>query len=148
MTGKSAFTTEEWKLIREGPPLAGLMVITAEGGGTFRETFAMARAYTDAREQHGESELLDELVAAGPERGPRYHSSAEVREQGLQLLRDAADVLRRKAAPEEVEDYRKFVISLAEKVAAAHKEEGEPVSERERAAIDEISTSLSSAAAS
>ena len=148
MTGKSAFTDEEWKLIREGPPLAGLIVITAEGGGTFRETFAMARAYTDARKQHGESELLDELVSAGPERGPRYHSSAEVRERGCQLLGEAAEVLQRKATPEEVEDYRKFVITLSEKVAEAHKEEGERVSERERAAIDEISTSLSPAAAS
>jgi hypothetical protein len=147
MTGKSAFTDDEWKLVREGPPIAGLIVITAEGGGTFRETFAMARAYTDVRKQHGESELLDELVGAGPERGPRYHSPAELREQGLQRLREAADLLSRKATAEEVEDYRNFVVALAEKVAEAHREEGQQVSERERATIDEISASLSSAAA-
>jgi hypothetical protein len=147
MTGKSAFTDEEWKLVREGPPIAGLIVITAEGGGTFRETFAMARAYTDARKQHGESELLDELVGAGPERGPRYHSPAELGEQGLQRLREAADLLSRKATAQEVEDYRNFVVALTEKVAEAHREEGQQVSERERAVINEISASLSPAAA-
>jgi hypothetical protein len=29
----------------------------------------MGKAYVEAREQHGKSELLDEIVAAKPERG-------------------------------------------------------------------------------
>ena len=143
MTGKSAFTEEEWNLVREGPALAGMIVVTAEQGGTFRETFAMAKAYADARKQHGESELLDEVASAGPARSPRYQSTEELRQQGLQRLREVADLLRRKATAEEEEDYRNFVVSLAEKVAEAHKEEGQAVSAPERAAIDEISARLS-----
>lgn len=143
MTGKGAFTEEEWNLVREGPALAGMIVVTAEQGGTFRETFAMAKAYADARKQHGESELLDEVASAGPARSPRYHSTEELRQQGLQRLREVADLLRRKATAEEVDDYRNFVVSLAEKVAEAHKEEGQAVSAQERASIDEISARLS-----
>jgi hypothetical protein len=57
-------------------------------------------------------------------------------------LRDAVALLERKATPEEVEDYKRFVVTLAERVAAAHKEGGEPVSQAERAAIDEIAAAL------
>jgi hypothetical protein len=142
MTGKAAFTEEEWELLREAPVAAGTIVLTAEGGGTFRETFAMARAYAEARQQHGESELLDEIVSAGPARGSRYHSTEELREQGLRRLRDAAALLAQKATAEEADGYRGFVATLAENVAEAHKESGEQVSARERAAIEEISASL------
>jgi|SRR5436190_11214209 len=142
MTAKAAFTEEEWELLREAPPTAGMIVVTAEGGGTFRETFALAKAYAEARKQHGVSELLDELVAAGPKSGDRFKSSDELRQRGLEKLREAAALLRRKATPEEAEAYRAFVIALAERVAEAHKEGGQKVSERERAAIGEIEASL------
>ena len=66
MTNKASFSPEEWKVVLEGPPAAGLMVITAAHGGTFRETIAMSKAYAEARAEHGESELLDEIVSAKP----------------------------------------------------------------------------------
>ena len=55
MTGKADFTAVEWDAIAEGPTSAGMVVSTAKRGGTFRETFAMAKAYTEARKEHGES---------------------------------------------------------------------------------------------
>ena len=143
MTGKGDFTDEEWDLLREGPAAAGMMVVTADKGGTFRETFAMAKAYGEARNQHGESELLDELVAAGPKRGSRYHSQEELHEQGLQHLREAADLLLKKATPNELQDYSAFVVTLAKKVAEAHSEHGQQVSEPEQGAIRDIEASLS-----
>jgi len=142
MTGKSAFTEEEWDLLREAPATAGLLVVTAEGGGTFRETFALAKAYTDARKQHGASEFLDELVAAGPKRGARAHSTEELHEHGLADLRNVAALLRSKATAEEAESYRAFVLSLGERVAEAHKEGGQSVSEREQGVLEEIGASL------
>jgi hypothetical protein len=146
MTGKADFTPEEWDLVLEGPPSAGLIVLTAQRGGTLRESFAIARAYVDARQQHGESQLLDEIVAAKPEIDhTRYHSVEELKEHGLQHLRDAVEVLERKATPEEVEGYKRFVLTLAEKVANAHREGGTSVSDDERAAIDEISRTLGGA---
>ena len=68
MTGKADFTEDQWKLVLEAPPSAGLIVVTAQKGGTFRETIAIAKAYAEARQEHGESELLDEITAAKPER--------------------------------------------------------------------------------
>jgi hypothetical protein len=145
MTGKADFTEQEWDLILEGPPSAGMIVVTAQRGGTFRETIAMAKAYAEARQQHGESELLDEIVGAKPAADhTRYHSVEELKEHGLQHLRDAVELLERKATPEEAEGYKRFVVTLAEKVANAHREGGTGVSEAERAAINEISAALGS----
>lgn len=143
MTSKSDFTTEEWQLILEAPPSAGMIVVTAQRGGSFRETIAIAKAYVEARQQHGESELLDEIVAARPERDhTRYHSPEELKQHGLQHLRDAGAVLKRKATPEEVDEYRRFIVTLSHKVAAAHREHGQDVSEAEQAAINDITGAL------
>jgi hypothetical protein len=144
MTGKSDFTPEEWTTVLEGPPSAGLIVITAQRGGSIRESLSMARAYSETRQQHGASELLDEIVSAKPHVDhTRYHSPEELKEHGLQHVRDGVEVLQRKATPEELEDYRRFILTLTEKVANAHREEGgDAVSEAERAAIDEIAQAL------
>jgi hypothetical protein len=146
MTTKAAFSPEEWKVVLEGPSAAGMIVITAAHGGTFRETIAMSKAYVEARGQHGESELLDEIVAAKPEVDhTRYHSPEELREAGLGHLRDAVALLKSKATAEELDDYRRFVLALAGKVAAAHREGGQSVSPAEAEAIQEVTAALGSA---
>jgi hypothetical protein len=143
MTGKADFTQDEWKLVLEAPPSAGLIVVTAQKGGTFRETIAMAKAYAEARQQHGESELLDEIAAARPERDhTRYHSPEELKQAGLQHARDAVAILETKATPEEVNEYRRFILTLADRVANAHREHGQGVSDAEQQAINEITEAL------
>ena len=146
MTTKAAYSPEEWKVVLEGPPAAGLIVITASRGGTFRETFAMSKAYAEARSEHGESELLDEIVAARPQVDhTRYHSPEELRDHGLKQLRDAVALVDSKAATQERDDYRRFVLTLANKVAAAHREGGQSVSPAEAEAIEQITTALGTA---
>jgi hypothetical protein len=143
MTGKADFTEQEWDLVLEGPPSAGMIVVTAQRGGTFRETIAMAKAYTDARQEHGQSELLDAIAAAKPKADhTRYHSPEELKQAGLQHLRDAVSLLGRKATAQELDDYRRFVMTLTDKVAHAHREHGVEVSPSERAAIEEIANAL------
>ncbi len=143
MTTKAAFSPEEWKLVLEGPPSAGMLVITAARGGMFRESFAMSKAYTEARAQHGESELLDEIVAAKPETDhTKYRSAEELRDSGLAHLRDAVALLESKATTEELDGYRHFVLALANKVAAAHREEGQNVSPAEAEVIQQIAAAL------
>ena len=148
MTGKADFSPEEWEVVLTGPPSAGMIVITAQRGGTFRESFSMAKAYGEARKQHGESELLDEIASTKPEIDhTRYHSPEELKEHGLQHLRDAIELLERKATPEEVDQYRRFVVTLANRVAEAHREgflglSGERVSEAEQTAVAEIAEAL------
>jgi hypothetical protein len=143
MTSKSQFTAEEWRLILEAPPSAGMIVVTAQRGGSFRETIAMAKAYAEARKQHGKSELLDDIVAAKPERDhTHYHSFEELKQHGLQYLRDSVALLESKATPEEVDEYRRFIVTLAQEVAAAHREHGQQVSDAEQTAIDDITKAL------
>jgi hypothetical protein len=151
MTGKADFTDEEWEQILQAPPTAGLIVITAQRGGSFRESFSMAKAYSEARRQHGDSELLDTIASTKPEVDhTRYHSPEELKEHGLAHLRDAVALLEQKATAEEVDDYKRFVINLAQRVAEAHKEgflglSGERVSDAEREAIEEIAQALGTA---
>lgn len=145
MTTKDTFTEEEWETIREAPVSAGMIVVTAQKGGTFRETFAMAKAYAEARQQHGASELVDALVGEKPARDhSHYHSYDELKQAGLQHVRDAIALLEQKATPDDVAAYKQFVTSVADRVAHAHREHGEEVSDAERAALDEIATALGS----
>jgi hypothetical protein len=144
MTGSADFSPEEWDTIQEGPTSAGMIVSTAQRGGSFREAFAMAKAFTDARQEHGDSQLLDELVSSKPEMDrTRSHSPEELKEHGLARIREAIALLEQKATPEEVDDYRGFVVSLAQRVASAKGEGGDDkVSDAERAAIAEIEAAL------
>jgi hypothetical protein len=147
MTRRADFTEDDWRVVLEGPPTAGMIVVTAQRGGTFRETFAISKTYVEARAQHGESELLDEIVSAKPEIDrSRYHSAQEFREHGLQHLRDAVELLERQATPEELDNYKRFVLNVADKVANAHREGGASVSADERAAIEAIAASLGTTA--
>ena len=141
ITAKSAFSDEGWKTVVAGPPSAGMIVLTAQSGGTWSETWAMSKAYATARQQHGESELLDALVAEKPEM-KRYHSREEAENDGLSLLRQAVALLDQKASSEEVESYKRFTLNVAERVAEAHQEEGTSVSSEEQDTIAKIASSL------
>jgi hypothetical protein len=147
MTAKTDFTEEEWKLVSEGPATAGMIVSTAESGGSFRESFAMAKAYAEARQAHGASELLDAIVASKPQFDRhKFHSADELRTQGPGAIHDAVALLEHKASADEVESYRAFVVGLAERVAGAHKEHGEAVSGAENEALDAIRASVAAGA--
>jgi len=51
-------------------------------------------------------------------------------------------LLEQKSSPEEVEAYKRFVINLATSVASAHREHGVAISDKEKAAVDEIAKTL------
>ncbi|MDQ6607352.1 MAG: hypothetical protein M3Z06_12495 [Actinomycetota bacterium] len=150
MTGKADFTPEQWELVLEGPPSAAMIVITAGRGGTLRETLSMAKTYAEARQLHGQSELLDEIVGAKPEIDhTRHRSFEELKRNGLAHLRDAVGLLEDKATPQELDDYKRFVVALAENVAKAHREGGRDeaaISAGEQAAIAEIEHALGASA--
>jgi hypothetical protein len=58
MTAKAGCNAEEWSTLVEAPLFCAMQVTTAERGGTFRESMAVARAYAEVRKHQGESELL------------------------------------------------------------------------------------------
>jgi hypothetical protein len=106
----------------------------------------MPKAYAEARAERGESELLDEIVPAKPKMDhTRYHSAEELRDSGLGRLRDAMTLLEGKATAGERDDYRRFVLTLVGKVAAAHRAHGQSVSPAEEQAIGQIAAALGTA---
>ncbi len=149
MTGKADFAPDEWEIVLKGPPSAGMIVITAQRGGTFRESFSMAKAYAEARKQHGDSELLDEIASTKPEIDhTRYHSPEE-----LKGARPPASSGRRRSYWSERRPRRRststerFVLTLANRVADTRKEgflglSGERVSEAEQAAVAEVAEAV------
>ncbi|HEV2786852.1 MAG TPA: hypothetical protein VGV67_10715 [Solirubrobacteraceae bacterium] len=149
MTRKGDFNADEWSTVVEGPLLAGARVITAGRGGTIRESLALGKVYAHAREQQDHSELLDDLVSSPPVLdAKRLQGAGDISAATTQGLRDALSVLEVKASQEEVDAYKRFVLSLAEAAAQAHKEGGflgiggKHVSAEEQAALDEVAAVL------
>lgn len=150
MTTKADFNADEWSVVVEGPVFAGMRVITADRGGTLRESLAMGRAYQEARSKQGQSELLDALVASPPSLDPGRVQSAggNIAAAATERLREAMRIVQEKATPEEADAYKRFVMTIAQAAAGAHKEGGflgvggKQVSDAENQALDEISTTL------
>ena len=150
MTTKADFNAEEWTTVIEGPLFAGLRVVAAHRGGTIRESIAMGKVYTEARQQQGKSELLDELVGSQPsiDRAKAQQEGGDVAALTTERLKEAMRILEEKATPDEIDAYKTFVMTVAQAAAAAHKEGGflgiggTPVSEAEEKALDEISIAL------
>jgi hypothetical protein len=149
MTTKADFNGDEWERIAQAPAFAGLMVIFADRGGSLRESIALGKAYTEARRDGG-SELLEQVVASPPPVDPK---SIGTPDQLPERIREAVRILEQKATPEETEEYRKFILRVADVVAHAHKEGGvlgiggKEVSPEEQAVLDQLSSTLGTAAA-
>lgn len=149
MAKKADFNAEEWSRVLEGPPLAAVAVITAQRGGTVRESISMAKAYAKAREESTGSELLDEIIASQPGAPDRSAKTPEeFRTMVDDHLRAAIAILESNATSADVAAYKEFTINLAERVAEAHKSGGflgiggERVSDNEREAIEHIAATL------
>jgi hypothetical protein len=153
MTGRADYTEDEWKLLREAPTSAGMLVIQADRGGVIRETFSMAKAYTEARRERGASQLLEDIASEKPEVDrTRFRSVEELRSALLQHIRGAVSLLEEKATPEELGEYRHFLLEVANRVAEAHREgflgmSGERVSDAEQRALAEIAAAAGGSAA-
>ena len=150
MTKKADFNAEEWATVAQAPVLAGMRVVAASRGGTIRESIAVGKTYTKARQEHGESDLLDDLVAAPPAADPgQLRSSGNIAQLSNDRLVEALRTLEEKASPEEVEAYKGFVMAVAQAAANAHREGGflgvggKDVSDEERRALDELAVTLS-----
>jgi hypothetical protein len=145
MTTKSQFNGEEWERVARAPALAGVMVALADRGGSFRESLALGKAYAAVKRDGSGSELLKEVVASPPSLD---RESAGQPDQIPGQIREAVRIVEEKATPEEAEEYRQFILRLADVVARARKEGGvlgiggKEVSPEEQAALDKLSTTL------
>ncbi len=82
--------------------------------------------------------MADRAQGSADRRNDRRHGPTR-----RDVPRDDRD---RTATPEELDDYKRFVLNVADKVANAHREGEESVSADERAAIEAIAANLGTAA--
>ena len=136
MAGKADFTSEEWDQLRKGATGAGLMVSGSDRSfmDTFKEAKSLASYLKGSRDD--DSQLVRELSSESGTGFGVVASPSEV-EGTMDSLRAAVETLQAKA-PDEVENYRAFVVELAETVARSAGG-GEEV---EAAAVEKIKAAL------
>ena len=151
MTTKAEFNAEEWDTIGAAPAIAGLIVASAQRGGTIRESFAMAKTYATAKQGHTTGDLVGEIVAAKPHVDTKEFSSKDdLRTRGLGKITEAVGLVRDRATLDELVDYREFVLSVAHHAAEADKSGGflgiggERITGQEEAALSDITAALGS----
>ena len=140
MATKADFTEQEWDKLHKGVTGAGLLVSTSDRGflDTFKEAGTLAKHLAEARKD-ASSEVVRELAKTGGAGFGLGTSPDELERETVEALRSAVTTLEQKA-PDDVDDYRRFVLEVAESVgrAAGGGEQAEAATlEKIRAALGE-----------
>jgi hypothetical protein len=138
MATKTDFTEQEWETLQKGVTGVGLLVSVSDRGffDTFKEAGALAKHVREAREGHA-SPLIRELSEMHRTGFGFTDSPDEVEGETLDALGQAVAILEAKA-PDELDEYRSFVLDIAESVAEAAK----GVAAGETGAIEKIRGAL------
>jgi hypothetical protein len=138
MATKADFTEEEWEKLHKGVTGGGLLVAMSDRGffDTFKEAGVLAQHLGDAR-KNASSELIRELSASGKTGFGFGTSLNELETETVDALQSSVATLQAKA-PEDLDDYKQFVVEVAESVARAAGG-GEA---KESAAIEKIRSAL------
>jgi hypothetical protein len=149
MTEKADFDAASWERISGAPAIAAMYVITAEKGGTIRESMAVGKVYAEAREKSTGSPLVDEIVASLSSVTPnQFENKEQFRAQAIPQIEEAVGLLAGKAVEADVAACRDFILELARRVADADKSGGllgiggERETSSETAAIEELRSAL------
>ena len=158
MSVKDKFTADEWKSLLKAPMLAAYAVAGAAPSKQedfVREMGAVAEGVIEVEHRAAKDSLLGAVIsdivanAEDEQRGQTEKLSRdEVRDRALATCRTVAAALAAKVSPEEAYEYKRWVLVVAEKVAAAAKEGGlfgfggEQVSGSEIATINEIGEAI------
>jgi hypothetical protein len=164
MTSRTDFTDEEWARLERAPLVAGMAITLADPGGPIeagKETMASLRSILETAQAGRDSELVNAVAKDAAEMVQRRENplgdfkprGALAGEQILDELRAVHLLLTQKATPEEVEGFRQWLLSTAQRAADAAKEGGflgfhaERVSEGEQNMLDKLGEVLSTPAA-
>jgi UTP-glucose-1-phosphate uridylyltransferase len=138
---KTDFTDDEFEAMQKGVTGAGMLVSSSDRDFTdsFGEATALAKALV-AQQEQAPSELIREIAST---RGTGFGLTAsrqKVEQETVESLRSAIDALSAKA-PDETENYRRLVLSVAEAVAASKS----GVAPAETAALERVKEALAAA---
>jgi hypothetical protein len=138
MTTQAAFTAEEWTFLRILPSLVAGSVSAADPSGLFgsmKEAMAGMKGMLESLQKGAKIEILSAMLAdksmpgmPDPKtlfgEGNREQQVANLKSAVLTRIKEATNLLNRKATPEEVTAYKQMIMSVAETTANASKEGG------------------------
>ncbi|HEX8706784.1 MAG TPA: hypothetical protein VF723_00860 [Pyrinomonadaceae bacterium] len=134
MSVKEKFTPEEWKSLLKTPMLVSYAVVGAAPSkeeGFIQEMSAVADAIIEGGQGTAKDSLVGTVVAeivANAEDDTRGQTEklpvSEVGGRALAHCRQVAEILQKKAGAEEADEYKRWIIGVAYKVASAAKEGG------------------------
>ena len=162
MSTQASFTMEEWTLLRIVPPLVAGGVSAADPSGIFgavKEAAAGMKEMIESLHEDSKLELMgailaDKSIPGMPDpktligEGNREQQIENLKSAVLGRIKEAMNVLNRKATPEEAQAYKKMIMDVAEKAAGASKEGGflgfggVRVSAAEQSYLNEVKASL------
>jgi hypothetical protein len=155
MADKDSFTPTEWDLLRRAPLTASLVVAAASPSGPIgliQESTAAGKVILGAA-QTAKTALVQSLSNDLRQNFsfphlPHGANSEQVREAALETLKESSDLVAAKGSPEEAEEYREWLRTIAQQTAEAAREGGflgiggTLVSDREKAALEQIHSVL------
>lgn len=166
MTDKSDFTKDEWFLLHRTPSMVGMAVLAADQSGfwgTTKETLAVSKGLAAGAKQYPYNSLIQMLLREkeGPDGDPVKDYYKDLKQELKELITTdklAADVLAdcgqvaallaEKTTAGEAEEYKAWVMLVADKVASAAKERSSKgtgrgkISEAEETLIKQIAEAL------
>ncbi len=162
MANKSDFTPEEWKLIVAAAPMVGLAVTCASPNGPWgvmKEMLSMGMALAEMLQKASSNSLIAELATdlkarqTKPEPPQGLKDPEQCAQSALSHVRAVNELINRKVKPEEADEFKKWLLSIGQRVAEASNEGGifgfggERVSEAEKNVLRQIAFALEQPAA-
>jgi hypothetical protein len=157
MASKSDFTPEEWKTIVAAAPMVGLAVTcTSPNGpwGVMKEMLSMGMAMAEMLQKGSSNPLIADLAAdlkarlTKPEPPKGIKDPELCKEMALQHVRAVNELLDRKVKDEEGDEFKKWLLTVARRVAEAANEGGifgiggERISDAEKNVLRQIAFAL------
>ena len=157
MPGKADFTPEEWKKIVAAAPIVGLAVTCASPNGPWgvmKEMLSMGMAMAEMLQKGSSNPLIADLAAdlkareSKPEPPQNLKDPEQCKDAALQHLRAVNEILDSKLRGPQADEFKRWLVTVAHRVAEAANEGGlfgfggERVSEAEKAVIRQIAFSL------
>ncbi len=155
MTTQNDYTPEEWMQVLSAPAVAGTLIISADPSvfGSIKESYGIAKAI--AAFSAATSNELVRAIGAAMQGGQRPQMPAIDKSKGpagmldamLAFCKEATDLVSGKSA-DDADEYKRFLMDVAQKTAEAGKEGGflgigaVRVSDQEKAALARLAETL------
>ena len=157
MASKSDFTAEEWQTIVGAAPMVGLAVTCASPNGPWgvvKEMLSMGMAMSEMLQKGSSNSVISELMADLKARQTKLEppqgmkEPEQCRETAMNHIRAVNDLINRKVAGEEGNEFKKWLLTVGHRVAEASNEGGifgfggERVSDAEKNVLRQIAFAL------